>query len=143
MSSLEREAKRLTENEFISKRDGELIEKEKILRFLQSDTMRRLNTLGTCNKEQRFLFTLPARKVIDTDSEEPIIIQGVIDCWYIENGKAVIVDYKTDSVKDAAELVRRYEVQLKMYEKALSVLNGITTAHKYIYSFALSEFIEV
>lgn len=143
MSSLEREAKRLTENEFISKRDGELIEKEKILRFLQSDTMRRLNTLGTCNKEQRFLFTLPAKKVMDTDSEEPIIIQGVIDCWYIENGKAVIVDYKTDSVKDAAELVRRYEVQLKMYEKALSVLNGITTAHKYIYSFALSEFIEV
>lgn len=143
MASLEREAKRLTENEFISKRDGELIEREKILAFLQSDTMRRLSTLGTCSKEQRFLFTLPANEVMDTDSDEQIIIQGVIDCWYVENGKAVIVDYKTDSVKCAAELVRRYEVQLQMYEKALLKLNGIETAHKYIYSFALSEFIEV
>lgn len=142
-ASLERELARLLEYEFISKRESELIEKEKILEFLQSDKMRRLNALGTCSKEQRFLFTLPACEIMDTDSTESVIIQGVIDCWYIENGKAVIVDYKTDRVKSAGEFAERYGVQLEMYAAALQKLRGIPTSHKYIYSFALSEFIEV
>lgn len=144
MQSLDNEADRLTKLQFISKRDAALIEKEKILTFLTSDKMRRLNALGTCSKEQRFLFSVSADEILDTDSTENVIVQGVIDCWYTDtDGHAVIVDYKTDSVTDPNVLIERYSVQLDMYAKAIYRLKGIQTSHKYIYSFSLSEFIEV
>ncbi len=144
MQSLEKEINRLIEQQFISKRDGTLIEKEKILAFLTSDKMRYLNSLDTCSKEQRFLFSVSANRILDTDSTENVIVQGVIDCWYTDtDGRAVIVDYKTDAVSNAGELAKRYAIQLELYAMAIYKLKGITTAHKYIYSFALSEFIEV
>jgi len=143
MPSLTKEISRLVEYEFISKEDVSLIEKDKILRFLQSDIMQTLANAGTESKEERFVFTIPANEILNTDSTVPITVQGVLDCWYVVNGQAVIVDYKTDRVSDATELKRRYSVQLDMYSKALKHLIGIDTSHKYIYSFCLEQFIEI
>lgn len=141
--SLEKEISRLTEYEFISRRDSELLEKDKILNFLTSDIMRRLSESDACYKEERFLFNIPANEVLDTESREEISVQGILDCLYVTNGKAVIVDYKTDRVKTEDELVSRYAVQLNMYERAVKVVRGLETEHKYIYSFCLEKFIEI
>lgn len=139
--SFDKELARLTEDRFISKNDAELVDKDKILRFLENETMRHLETNGESRKEERFVFTMPACEILDTDSREHITVQGVIDCFYIIEGKAVIVDYKTDYVKDEKTLIDRYKTQLDMYEKALYQLEKIQTLHKYIYSFCLEKFI--
>ena len=142
-NTLDIQKKFLIENEFITKRDSEMVDDDGILGFLCSDLMRELISSGTCRKEDRFLFTLPASEVLDTGSQEPVVIQGIIDCWFEKDGKAVIVDYKTDNVKNADTLIARYKVQLDMYEKAIMNIHSIPTLSKYIYSFSLKKFIKV
>ncbi len=137
------ELSRLVQDEFILRREAELVDKQKILNFLNTEIMQTLLKSGKCHKEERFMFALPANEIIKTDSNQKIIVQGVLDCWYVVDGKAVIVDYKTDRVNSADTLIERYGVQLDMYEKALYINEGIETAKKYIYSFALEQFITV
>lgn len=141
--SFDAELERLVEYEFILKSEAGLCDKERIIRFINSDIMKALNQNGECKKEERIMFTQTAGQIFGTDSSQKIVVQGVIDCWYIVNGKAVIVDYKTDRVQTDAELIDRYAIQLEMYARAIYQIYKIETAHKYIYSFALERFIEV
>ena len=56
-----------------------------------------------------------------------------------EDGKLVIVDYKTDRVKEIGELKKRYEKQLAYYQHALERTTGKKVKEKIIYSLALDE----
>lgn len=55
----------------------------------------------------------------DWDSDERILIQGIIDAFFEEDGKLVLVDYKTDYVENSDILIRRYEAQVRYYTRAL------------------------
>ncbi|MBO7374944.1 MAG: PD-(D/E)XK nuclease family protein, partial [Lachnospiraceae bacterium] len=70
-------------------------------------------------------------------------VQGVIDVYFEENGKLVLMDYKTDKVDSADELIIRYKTQLDYYSEALSRLEKKEVAEIYIYSFSLEEVIRV
>ncbi len=142
-ASFERERDRLVEYEFITKTEGALTDGDKIIEFLTSDIMKSLLASGEYYKEKRFMFTLGACELADYNCDEKIIVQGVLDCYFLTPDGAVIVDYKTDRVKSEDELLERYRIQLDMYEKALFITEGIKTHKKYIYSFALSKFILV
>lgn len=87
---------------------------------------------GTLRREQPFVY-------ID-DAIPQQLVQGVIDMYFIEDGKLVVVDYKTDRVprKGGEEiLIERYSVQLDYYARALSQILDMPVAEKIIYSFAL------
>ena len=88
---------------------------------------------------------VPACEVSDVRSSEMILIQGVIDACFEEDGQIILVEYKTDFVKEGNEevLIRRYEKQLYYYEKAIEQLTGRKVAEKYIYSFALNRPVSV
>ena len=60
-----------------------------------------------------------------------------------ENGKIILLDYKTDYVRRASELREKYHAQLEYYEQALSMMTGKKVKEKLIYSFTLGEVIEV
>ena len=64
-------------------------------------------------------------------------VQGIIDAYFVEDGRIVIVDYKTDRANDAKELIDRYQVQLDFYEKAVNKTNENKVKEKVIYAFAL------
>jgi ATP-dependent helicase/nuclease subunit A len=64
-------------------------------------------------------------------------VQGIIDAFFYEDGKVILVDYKTDRVARAEELVQRYQIQLDSYEEALSRVTGKEIGQKLIYSFHL------
>ncbi len=142
-NSFQNEKNRLVEYDFITKAEGELTDGDKIIEFLTSDVMKSLLKSGEYFKEKRFMFTLSANELGLEGVDEQIIVQGVLDCYFMTENGAVIVDYKTDRVSSENELLERYRVQLDMYERALFVTEGIKTHKKYIYSFALSKFILV
>ena len=77
-------------------------------------------------------------KRIDT-SGDSVIIQGIIDAWYVEDGEIVIVDYKTDKIKDISELKRRYYVQLELYALAVENITGYKVKEKVLYSVRLCD----
>ena len=67
-----------------------------------------------------------------------------VNCfWYRESSTSifeeadglVVLDYKTDRVFRAEELVERYHGQLDYYGKALEQITGKRVKEKWIYSF--------
>jgi ATP-dependent helicase/nuclease subunit A len=75
----------------------------------------------------------------DYPADEEILVQGIIDAFFYEGDEIVLVDYKTDRVESAEELIARYKVQLDSYEEALTRVTGKRVREKLIWSFALGE----
>ena len=75
------------------------------------------------------------------DKEEMVLVQGIIDAYFIEDEEIVLVDYKTDFVRRGEEkkLIDRYHVQLEDYAQALERMTGRKVKERYIYSFTLGE----
>ena len=74
---------------------------------------------------------------MNTESDETVVVQGIIDAYFVEDGQIVLMDYKTDTVKAADELVTKYHVQLEKYAGVLERLTGLKVKEKIIYSFCL------
>ena len=73
----------------------------------------------------------------DFPEGEKVLIQGIIDVFFVEDGKLVLLDYKTDVISSMEELWNRYAVQLDYYEEALSRLMEMPVKEKILYSFYL------
>jgi ATP-dependent helicase/nuclease subunit A len=74
---------------------------------------------------------------------EKVLVQGVIDVYFEEDGKLILMDYKTDRVESEEELVTRYKTQLDYYAEALSRLEKKPVAEIMIYSFSLGKVITI
>ena len=102
---------------------------------------------GKLFKEQPFVMGIPASRLGDGfPAEETVLIQGIIDVFFEEEDGFVVLDYKTDAVSAAAELVKRYQVQLSYYSEALDQIFGYEAGadkkpvkERIIYSFKLGE----
>ena len=70
-----------------------------------------------------------------------VLVQGIIDAYFLEDEEIVLVDYKTDYVRRGEEkkLIERYHTQLEDYGQALERMTGRRVKEKYIYSFALKK----
>ena len=76
--------------------------------------------------------------------EEAADFSGIIDVFWEEADGIVLLDYKTDHVDNAQELVHRYKKQLELYTDALSRFSGEKPVKEIlIYSFALAETIRL
>jgi ATP-dependent helicase/nuclease subunit A len=106
-----------------------------IARFLQSDLAARARVSERCLFEQPFCLNMSARELELADSDESVIVQGVIDMCFIEDGQWVIVDYKTDRVDmdDASAAAKKYAIQLRLYARALTDITGWPVTEKWIY----------
>ena len=101
---------------------------------------------GLLKREQPFVIAVPASSVKeDYRSEEEILVQGIIDACFEDEGDLVLVDYKTDRIPsgDPRELTERYKIQLLYYQEALERMTGKKVKEKYIYSFYLKKAIPV
>ena len=113
----------------------------KIEAFLKSSLARRMARAkegGKLRREQPFVLGIGADRLGEEFPEdEQVLIQGIIDVFFEEDGKIVVADYKTDAVKTPDELIKRYQIQLDYYAEALERLTGKKVVQKIIYSFAL------
>lgn len=118
---LKSEIQKLIQNEIITSKEAEKINIDKLLVYTKSDLYKSLKTAKEIHKEQPFYINLQASKVYEVDVQEKILVQGVIDLYYIdENDNIILVDYKTDYVKhNEQELIDKYKKQLQIYKLAL------------------------
>jgi len=141
--------KELEESKRMDKESIELIWIDKIWKFFESDVagrMRAADALGNLHKESQFIMGIPARLMDEADSDEPILIQGIIDAWFEEDGEIVLVDYKTDrvSAENGEQVLKdRYQIQMVYYAQALQQITGKTVKEAVIYSLTLQKEIRV
>ena len=112
-----------------------------ILAFLRSSLAGRMaaaSLRGELHREQPFVLGIEADRVNpEFPREETVLVQGIIDAYFEEEGELVLVDYKTDAVEKEHDLIDRYKVQLDLYERALTQITGKKVKEKLIYSVSL------
>ena len=77
------------------------------------------------------------------DPHSSTMVQGIIDCTFKENGEWILIDYKTDHIKNISQLAERYSRQLQLYRHGAKQLFGTDKIKCILYSFHLDEYIEV
>ncbi len=128
----------------LTERQKNAVNAEKIVSFFKSDLGKRLLLSKDVKREIPFEIKIKANEIYKTTSDEGILVQGIIDCVFEENEKTVLIDYKTDSLKNTTEeeLAEKYLVQLEVYERALKAL-GETKTEKYIYFFQSGKYLKL
>ena len=125
----------------ITEKQSEYIDKKKILNFTRTELFKEIQDAKEIYKEQPFHMS-----VIDEKTKEKVLIQGIIDLYYInQNNEIVLVDYKTDYVEKGKEeeLINKYKEQLKIYKQAIEKALNKKVEKIYLYSVYLNEAIKV
>ncbi len=135
-SDVEAEVNRLYEYEFISEQEADSIDRELLKKFFKSNIYGRIKSSPKVMREYKFMVNYPYLG-------QKTIIQGIADCLFEEDGNIVIIDFKTDNVRDVAELRDRYSQQLAIYKTAISEIFNKTVSECVIYSVKLGQEIDV
>ena len=116
----------------------------KIRHFLEQELayrMWRAFEQGLLYREQPFVLGIDAKRLDqDLPEGEKVLIQGIIDVFFIENGEIVLLDYKTDVIDSLQALWNRYSVQIQYYEEALTKLMQLPVKERILYSFYLEKY---
>lgn len=134
----------LVSKEIISKIEAENINPKPILDFTYSNIWKEMKLAKQINREKPFYISVPAKEIYGKEVQENILVQGIIDLYYInQEDEIVLVDYKTDFVQSEEELINKYRLQLSLYKKALESALNKKVSHVFIYSTCLKKKIEI
>ena len=146
-AKLDQWLKKLPDSGKISGEDAALVSASRVLHFMHTPLAGRMAQAqkeGRLFREQPFVMGCPADQVSEgLPHDEMVTIQGIIDAFFIEDDHIILVDYKTDRVREAGELTARYRTQLNLYAEALQKAYALPVAQKLIYSTALGREIDL
>ena len=136
-------------SEFLSPEEYGLLNQEKLKKFLGSplgQLFAKAYKENTLYREQHFMQEVEYEKLFPEDggdNVEKVILQGIIDAFIMEDDGIILVDYKTDRVKDGEELRNRYQKQIELYSEALEQILGKKVKRRVLYSFSLGEEVDL
>ncbi len=146
-ADIESELARLVDGGFLSEDEGKAVNIGAAKRFFMSPLAERIFASDNVMREKKFAALFPAKffypELTGEAAEEKIVVQGIADCVFAEDGKLVIVDYKTDTGVDAEALLDRYSAQLGIYREALSQALGMPVKETLLYSFFMNSTVKV
>lgn len=146
-AGIESELARLVDGGFLSEDEGKAVNIGAAKRFFMSPLAERIFASDNVMREKKFASLFPAKffypELTGEAAEEKIVVQGIADCVFVEDGELVIVDYKTDTGVDAETLLDRYSAQLEIYREALSQALGMPVKETLLYSFFMNSTVKV
>lgn len=146
-ADIESELARLVDGGFLSEDEGKAVNIGAAKRFFMSPLAERIFASDNVMREKKFASLFQAKffypELTGEAAEEKIVVQGIADCVFVEDGELVIVDYKTDTGVDAEALLDRYSAQLEIYREALSQALGMPVKETLLYSFFMNSTVKV
>lgn len=144
----EKELERLISEGMLTETEGKVVDRKSISQFFSGGLAKRILAAEKIYREYTFTASVP---LIEMEPEltpgqahgETVVIQGAVDCAFVENGELVIVDFKTDKASDGSELAEKYRDQLSVYRRCLAEVLDLPVKQTIIYSFRLGECIEI
>ncbi len=139
------EIERLCDKGILSQAQAKAINVRAAETFFRSNLLERILASEKVMREKKFTIEVPISEIYEELSEytDEMMIQGIADCAFLEDGKLVVVDYKTDSLKTEQEFIDKYSSQVLLYKKALSLCTGYEVKETLLYSFNLGKEIAV
>ncbi len=149
-NNIDEQIRIMVDKELITSQQAKSIDIRKIKGFILSPICARMLSSGKFYREVPFNIELPLEELYPNfdgsgSTEDKILLQGVVDCYFEEDNKIILIDYKTDFVHkgNVQELKDKYSMQISYYAKALELLTGLSVDERYIYLFATGELVEV
>jgi ATP-dependent helicase/nuclease subunit A len=146
--SVSDELDRLVRDGMLTEAEASAVDQKPIAEFFSGSLAKRILSAEKVYREYTFAACIPLKEIQpdipENEAEnENVVIQGAVDCAFVENGSLVIVDFKTDRAKSDEELVEKYKDQLGIYCRCLSEVLDIPVKEAVIYSFRLGKSIEM
>ncbi len=143
LEQVEGEIARLVSQQFITPQQGEAVQAQRVLDFFQSPLGQRLVESPQMEREFKFSMLVPAADYYPIAEEgEQVLLQGVVDCWFVEaDGTVTVLDFKTDRVtaQSVEERAKEYRPQLEAYSRALSQALERPVGRCVLWFFALGQ----
>jgi ATP-dependent helicase/nuclease subunit A len=124
----------LVDRELLLPEEAATISPAKIIQLAEGDLGKRMAEATVLHREHPF-------NLLHCHEGIEVMVQGVIDCWFEEDGKIILIDYKTGS--STFRMDERYRSQLSIYKEALETIQGKNVAETYLYLFAEGRVLEV
>ena len=119
----------------LSQREAGAVNPHGIYALASSELGRRIVGAEKLWREFSFALLRPAEEIFHGGGSDEILLQGVVDCCFVENGRLVVVDYKTDRIPASAaeERAERYRSQLESYAWAMERITGLPVAERLVW----------
>ncbi len=114
--------------------------------FVASKLFARIQKSPRVERELAFGYEMDADALFATDAQERVLLQGMIDCCFIENDGWVLVDYKTDRVPQNSTpeaTAARHCAQLALYAAALAQLTGLPVREQIVVLLRAREIVPI
>lgn len=134
----------LVDSNYILKEEVKYINKNSIEKYIDTEIFRLAKESKKVEKEKPFVYRKKASELIDVNVDEYVLLQGIIDMYIVDsNNEIILVDYKTDRLKNKEDFISKYKVQLELYKEALEKISGLKVSKVYIYALNIAEAIEI
>ncbi|MCL2376283.1 MAG: helicase-exonuclease AddAB subunit AddA [Defluviitaleaceae bacterium] len=137
----------LVGKKILSEDEAAVVPVDSIVRFLNSGIAARMRRADVLRREMPFATAIVPGMVnmaYEAEAGEEMLLHGVIDCVFEEDGEMVIVDYKTERIYgDVADVARQHLPQMELYQYAVERIFGIKVARRVIYFFDKDVEVEV
>ncbi|UAC49032.1 helicase-exonuclease AddAB subunit AddA [Bacillus aquiflavi] len=137
----------MVQKELLTGEQQETIAPETIVQFFETEVGKRLlKNWQSVRREVPFSLSIPASTAYANwnDEDEPVLIQGVIDCLFEDQNGLILLDYKTDNITERYKrgfseakpiLEAQYRVQIDLYTKAVEQILKRPVLERYLYFF--------
>lgn len=137
--NLEDEISRLQSKAYLTEEQAKSLNREELSALFHSEFAQRMFNSDKLFREFKVSSFVRLSDIEEIDSDEKILVQGISDCVFEENGELVLVDYKTDRVKTEKQLLSMYHNQIAFYKKAVSKALRKNVKEAVLYSFKLGK----
>ncbi len=132
----------LVDNGELTVEEANSVDPSYITGFYSSEIGKRVLKSNRVFREAPFEVEVPLNQITDIDSDEKIILQGIIDCYFYEDDKVVLVDYKSDFYDNIEEIKEKYRQQIQLYKIAIEKITKKTVKNQILYLFSSKSVIE-
>lgn len=126
----------LLKNNFMTEEELKNIKLSYIYNFINSELAARIRKSKKVEKEKSFVLAVNKDDFFDIDLDDNsfVLLNGIIDCYFIENNEIVVVDFKSDYIENVEKFLDKYSLQLNIYKKAIEKSGKYKVKEMIIYS---------
>lgn len=137
---------KMVHKKLLTEKEAEVVNDEMLHEFFCTDIGKRLRASHYIKREVPFVIKKNACEIVNSlNKDDVILIQGIIDCYFYEDDKVVIIDYKTDKVIDGnlEAIKHEYSPQILSYKEAVEKITGKKVKACYLYLFDIGQALEI
>ena len=139
------ELDKLAAGGFLTRSQREAVDPAVPAAFFASELGRELLASPEVHREFKFSVLTPASDYGAGLEGEEVLLQGVIDCWFVQGEGLTVLDFKSDRIRPGEEAARgeAYRPQLEAYSRALERVTGRKVLRKVLWFFATGRQLEL